>query len=70
LGGIREDIPSFSLRRPVKINIYRRSRVIIDTLNDNESNPAEQDGWEVKGEDEDKAEVESKNEDKVEVERF
>ncbi len=61
MGGIRENIPSSPLRRPVKINIYRRNRVIIDTLNDNEPNPAEQDRGEIKDKGEDKTEIESKN---------
>jgi len=70
LGNIREDILSSLLRRPVKINKYRRSRVIINTLDDNEPNRSGQDGGEIKSEDEDKAEIESENEDKTKIERF
>jgi len=40
LGSIREDISSSLLRRPVKINICRRNKIIVDTLDDNEPNPA------------------------------
>ena len=68
MGGICEDIPSSLLRRPVKINIYKRSRVIVNTLDDDEPNPVGQDGGEVKDEDEDEIEIENKNEDKIEVE--
>jgi len=69
LGGIRENIPFSPLRYPVKINIYRRSRVIINTLNNNEPNRSRQDRGKIKDKDEDKVEIESKNENKVEIER-
>jgi len=69
LGGIRKDILSSPLRRPVKINTYRRSRVIIDTLNNDEPNRSGQDRGEIKDKDEDKVEIENENKDKVEVER-
>ncbi len=70
LGNICKNVPSSPLRRPVKTNIYKRSRVIINTLSNNEPNPAEQNRGEVKDKNQDKIEIENKNEDKIEVERF
>ncbi len=69
MGDIRKDIPSSPLRYPVKINIYKRSRVIVDTLNDNKPNRSGQDKREIKDKNEDEAEVENKNKDKTEIER-
>ena len=68
MGGIRENIPSSLLRCLVKTNICRRSRVIIDISDNDESNRLGQDEGEVKDEDENEVEVESENKDKVEVE--
>ncbi len=70
MGDIREDVLFSLLRRLVKINIYRRSRVIIDTLDDDEPNRSGQDRGEVKGKNEDKAEVESENKEEIKIERF
>ena len=69
MNNIRENILSSPLQYPVKINTYRRSRVIIDTLDNNEPNRSEQDKREIKDKDEDKIEIESKNKNKTEIER-